>query len=135
MLARIEALAEVSVARGCGFAGLAILTLMLGLSWDFALACKVGGLLTLFVCLVLAAKAGLALRRPVRNTELWMLLERRDRPHPELAQSILGQALRTCYLRFALNAALLAVALLSTSLVLDNARPDADHPIGLHANL
>ena len=48
---------------------------------------------------------------------------------------MVGQVLRTCYLRFALEAALLAVALLATSLVLDSSRADADDPTALHASL
>ena len=48
---------------------------------------------------------------------------------------MVGQVLRTCYLRFALEAALLAVALLATSLVLDSSRADSGDPAGLHASL
>jgi hypothetical protein len=112
---RIEGLAEISVARGCGFAGLAIGTFMVGLSWDMALASKVGGLLVLFVCVVLTVKAHRAVHRPVRNTELWMMLGS-DRPSPAVAQHLVGEALRGCYLRFALHAASLGIVLLVLSL-------------------
>jgi hypothetical protein len=65
MLARVEYLAELSVARGCGFAALAILTLMVGLSWDAALACRLGGVLVLLVCALLLLKAWRAPYRPI----------------------------------------------------------------------
>jgi hypothetical protein len=43
MIHTIEELGEISVARGCGLAALAIGTFMVGLSWDMVLAAKVGG--------------------------------------------------------------------------------------------
>lgn len=118
MLARIRFLAGLSVARGCGFAGLAILTLMVGLSWDVPLACKVGGLLSLLVCIVLLLKAACAPYRPVRKTELWMMLEPDQRPAAAVAQRVMSATLQTCYLRFALIAAGLSAALLSLSIAL-----------------
>lgn len=117
-LRTVEALAEVSVARGCGFAALAILTLMVGLSWDLALACMVGGLLVLFVCLVLVAKAQWAHRRPAGKTELWLMLDEFDRPSSAIAQRIVGSVLRACYLRFALHAAGISAGLLALSITL-----------------
>ena len=111
---RIERLAEIIVARGCAFAGLAILTFMIGLSWDMALASRVGGLLVLLVSMVLSVKAHRALRRPVRNTELWMMLGS-EVPSLTVAQRLLGAALRACYLRFALHAATLSIVLLILS--------------------
>jgi len=117
MLAAIEVLAEISVARGCGFAALAILTLMVGLSWD-VLASKVGGLLVLFGCMVLIVKAQRALRRPVRNTELWMMLGQGHRPSATFAQRVIGGILQTCYLRFALHAASLSAGLFALSVTL-----------------
>lgn len=118
MLARIESLAEASVARGCGFAALAILTFMVGLSWDVALACKVGGLLVLFVCAILLFKAWRASCRPARKTEVWMMLGPNQRPSPAVAQRVIGPVLRICYLRFALWAAGVSAALLAVSLTL-----------------
>jgi hypothetical protein len=115
VLQRIELLAEISVARGCGFAGLAILTFMLGLSWDMALASEVGGALILGVCMILIIKGHVAPNRPVRKTELWMMLDQGDRPNPAIAQRVIGPVLHTCYLRFALHAAALSASLLAFS--------------------
>lgn len=118
MLQQIEEVAEICIARGCGFAGLAILTVILGLSSDMTLASKIGGLLVLAACLVLSAKACNAATRPVQRTELWMTLDPRYRPSAAFAQRMIGQTLQACYLRFALHAAFLSAALLSVSLVL-----------------
>ena len=118
MLQQIEEVAEICVARACGFAALAILTLILGLSWNMTLASKIGGLLMLAACLVLILKARNAVTRPVQRTELWMTLDPRWRPAPAFAQRMLGETLRVCYFRFALQASFLSAALLSISLVL-----------------
>ena len=118
MLQQIEEVAEICVARGCGFAALGILTLILGLSWDMTLASKIGGLLVLAACLVLILKAYNAVTRPVQRTELWMVLDPRYRPAPAFAQRMIGQTLQVCYFRFALHAAFLSAALFSISLLL-----------------
>jgi hypothetical protein len=124
---RIEQFAEISVARGSAFAGLAIFTFMIGLSWDMALASKVGGVLALLMSVVLTVKGQRALRRPVRNTELWSMLDRGDRPAAATAQRVVGAALRTCYLRFALHAACLSIVLLTLSFSLQLvARPTVE---------
>ena len=116
MIQTIEELGEISVARGCGLAVLAIGTFMVGLSWDMVLAAKVGGLLVLFVCVVLLVRAQRALSRPVERTELWLMLDRSERPSAAYAQRFIGSVLRTCYLRFALHAACLSASLLALSL-------------------
>jgi len=113
----IETLAETSVARGCGFAGLAIVVLMLGLSWDLALATQVGGVLALLASLVLLVKARSARRRPHDRTELWIMLEYSERPPSAIAQAVVGRALERWYLFFALHAAMTAASLLAVSLL------------------
>jgi hypothetical protein len=118
VLQKIELLAEISVARGCGFAALAILTFMLGLSWDMEMASRVGGMLVFFVCVCLLLKARLAQERPVHKTELWMMLERGDRPNRAIAQRVVGPVLQTCYLRFALHSAAVSAGLLAVSVTL-----------------
>ena len=55
---RLQQLAWLSVARGCGFAALAIFTFMIGLSGDMPAAFKAGGILTLIVSLVLLGCLG-----------------------------------------------------------------------------
>jgi hypothetical protein len=131
MIQTIEELGEVSVARGCGLAALAIGTFMVGLSWDMVLAAKVGGLLVLFVCTVLLVRAQMALSRPVERTELWLMLDRNERPSAAYAQRMIGSVLRTCYLRFALHAACLSAALRALSLGLQLHRGPADEIIAI----
>lgn len=106
------------MARGCGFAGLAIFTFMVGLLGYPQLAFQTGGLLTLITCLVLLGRGLQAPRRPYNRTEVWIMLEPGDRPRSDTAQKVIGVALREVYLRFALYAACLsAVLLLASALV------------------
>jgi hypothetical protein len=95
------------------------------------LAAKVGGLLVLFVCAVLLVRAQRALSRPVERTELWLMLDRSERPSAAYAQRMIGSVLRTCYLRFALHAACLSAALLALSLGLQLHRGPADEVIAI----
>ncbi|MDX2154984.1 MAG: hypothetical protein SFW09_00625 [Hyphomicrobiaceae bacterium] len=108
MLDRIEELANLSVARGCGFAALAILTFFIGMSADLTIALKSAGVLSLLVCAVLLLKAGAVHRQPYRNTEVWIMLKPAERPEAAVAQEIISSVLKDAYLRFAKQAALLA---------------------------
>ena len=118
MLEAIENAAEVSVARGCGFAALGIITLMVGLSDQAYLACKAGGILTLGACLILAIRGLTAKSTPYKRTEVWIMLNEAERPKAAVAQQLIGNTLHDVYLRFALRAASLAGAMLAASLLL-----------------
>lgn len=118
MLQKIEARAELSVARGCGFAGLGMLTLMVGLSGDPAAALKAGGISALFACTVLLAKARNASRRPYKTTELWIMLKPDERPKSEIAQQVIGNVLREVYFRFAQHAAALSALMLAMAVII-----------------
>jgi hypothetical protein len=118
MLERIEHLAEVSVARGCGFAALAIVTFMLGLADQMDVSCKAGGILALGACLVLALRGCAATAMPYKRTEVWVMLKSSERPQPAVAQQIIGNALRRVYLRFALHAAIVSATLFGLSFLL-----------------
>jgi hypothetical protein len=109
---KLEQLAHFSVARGCGFGLLAIATLMVGLSGEFAIALRAGGYLCLVMCLVLISLAWRAPGAPYKRTELWIMLEPEERPHAAIAQQVIGSLLRDIYLRFALRAAVLSASLL-----------------------
>jgi hypothetical protein len=112
---KLEKIAAVSVARGCGFAALAIGTLMVGLSADMANALKAGGILTLLVVAVLLLKAMNADNQPYKRTELWIMLEPNDRPPQAMAQGLVSATLRRAYLRFARQYAFIASAMLFAS--------------------
>ena len=117
MLQRIEHVAQVSVARACGFGALAILTFMIGLSGDMASSLKAGGFLTLFMCLVLLLKAWYAAARSYKQTEVWLMLAPADRPHSAIAQQVIGTVLRETYLYFAMHSAFASVLMLCAALV------------------
>lgn len=109
---KIDQLAHASVARGCGFAMLAIATFMIGLSGNFAIALRAGGYACLLMCFTLMMMGWRAQSIPYKNTELWLILEPSDRPQPAVAQAIIATARREALLNFALHSAWLAAVLL-----------------------
>lgn len=117
VLQRIERLAQISVARGCGFAALGIATFMVGLSGDMVSSLKAGGSLSLFVCLALLLKAWLFGQRSYKSTEVWLMLAPRERPAAAVAQPMIAAALRGTCLRFALHAARVSASLLAAAVV------------------
>ncbi len=121
MLERIEMLATRSVARGCGFAMLAIGCMMAGLSYEPALSLEMGGLFSLVVSLVLLVNAANAPRKPYRETELWLMLDPDDRPPTGVAQTILSRPLKSAYLNFAYYFANGSCALIVSSIVVAHA--------------
>jgi hypothetical protein len=121
MLDRIEQLAEISVARGCGFAALAIALLFIGtMPAGLHLAFKVAGSVALLTCAVLLLKAWRADRRPYQRTEVWAMLGPHERPLPDVAQRIVGTILCGVFLRFAQHAAIIAAVMFALSLLSDS---------------
>lgn len=105
----IERLAEVSVGRACGFAGLAIFTVMVGLSFDPLLSARSGAIMLSLAVVVLRYRAWRALRLDHRRTEVWLMLE--DKAPDTVARMMIQRALRRVYIRFADWAAIAAVVL------------------------
>ncbi|MBX9700149.1 MAG: hypothetical protein K2X74_11980 [Acetobacteraceae bacterium] len=70
----LTALADHSIRRACGFAGLGIATTMLAFSFDLPLAFRTAGAMTAVLCLGLLWAAWRAPRRDLRRSELWALL-------------------------------------------------------------
>ena len=114
----IENAAYVSIGRACGFAGLAIFCVMFGLSFDPAYAAQVGGMLCLGTAGILVFRGWTAQTRPNKKTELWIIIAKDDRPPAEIAQRVIGTALREAYLWFAQSAAIIALVLLLSALAL-----------------
>ena len=114
---KIEALAELSVARACGFAALGCSTSMIGFSGEPILAFKFGGYFALITCAVLLLKAHYAARRPYKATEVWLLLPKAERPEAATAQKIISGVLRDVFLRFAFYSAGLAAAFLFIAII------------------
>lgn len=118
MFKTIDDAAELSVARGCGFGALGIVTFMVALSDQMPLALKSGGILTLGMCLILIARGCTAKSTPYKRTEVWLMLAAGDRPQAPVAQKLIGNALHRVYLRYALQSGVLACAMLIGSVVL-----------------
>ncbi len=113
----IQNAAFVSVGRACGFLGLAVFCLMMGLAFDPALAARTGGGLCLGTAVYLSICAWRARERNYKHTETWLILPKDKRPPATIAQQVIGEALRETYLWFAKNAALIAAVLLAAALV------------------
>jgi len=114
----IERAAYVSVGRACGFASLAILCFMVGLSYQPHLSARTGAVLTLVMTGTLIFRAGSAMARPYKQTETWLILEGPERPDPRLAQRLIGSALREAYLWYARCTAAVTVVLFTAALIL-----------------
>lgn len=115
---RVRALAVHSVGRGCFFAALAIWCVMIGLVYDPLLALKSGAILTLLVVCILLLKAARVMHRSYKQTEVWILLDRRIELQPEIAQKIITVSLRETYLRYAFYATLVALGFCAFALAL-----------------
>lgn len=115
---RVRFLALRSVARGTGFAGLGVATLTVGFAFSPVAAALAGALGAAAVTAVLAWKAWTAPQRPYKDTELWVMLDKRPGIPERLLQPVIGEALRQCYWRFAryAGAATLGMWLLSIAL-------------------
>jgi hypothetical protein len=114
---RLNELATISVARGVGFASLAIVCTMVGFSGSIAAMLKAGGLGAALVTAVLIMKASTAPGLPHRRTEIWLMLEAHERPPDGLAQRMISSARQVALLRFALASALVSATLLGLSLI------------------
>ncbi len=118
MLDTIERKAEISVARGCAFAALAVGLLFIGVSpAGLAIAFLVSGALAIAIAVILLAKGGMAARRPHKRTEVWGMLKPDERPQAAIAQVLIARVLRELYLRFAMQAASAGLAFGVASLV------------------
>ncbi len=114
----IERAAYVSVGRACGFAGLAIICFMAGLSYQPRLAAFFGAVGSLIVTGVLLARAAAARRRPYRRTETWLMLAEGERPEAGIAQQLIGSVLREVYLWYARCGAFATAVFSAASLAL-----------------
>jgi hypothetical protein len=119
---RIRHFADISIRRGCGFGFIAIGTAMVGMAWDVPLAIKSGAVLVSFMAGFLWWKSYQAPTRDYRDTEVFLLMERRHEFPEARAQQVFGNVLRECYLRHATYIAALAVVLWAIYFVLWLAR-------------
>lgn len=114
----IRQAAIMSTARGCGFAGLAIITAMMGFADDPANAFQFGGIAALLSAIVLIMKAWRAPYKPYKKTEVWLLLAQHDRPTDPYAQHLITMARIEAFYRFALICAVVAALFLALGPIL-----------------
>jgi len=114
----IENAAYVSVGRACGFAGLGIFCIVIGLSFDAGLAALVGSRLSIALSLVLLVLAWRAPTRNYKKTETWLILQPGDRPQANVAQRLIGRTLRTVYLWLAQQIAVVTIVSSVSAVVL-----------------
>jgi hypothetical protein len=100
-----------TVLRACGFASLAIFCVMVGMSFMPKLAFQAGGTLTTLMSGILILKAFEARTKDYRRTEMWLYLEKHERPPAAYAQWASATVLRETYLTFALWTSAVAIAL------------------------
>jgi hypothetical protein len=106
-----------SVARGCGFGALAIVTTMIGCAGDVQLFLRTGGITTLLMCFILIYKATRVYDVPYKSTEVWTMLPKDQRPPEPIARTLIAESRREVMLKFAYAAALVASIELAADLV------------------
>ncbi len=120
----LERAAEQSVARGVGFAALGIAMTVAGLAGDPVLSLRTGAALTLLLWAILRLKALRAPRAPYKRTEVWLLLEPRPTWSADVAQRLIGRALKATLERYARFVLLVSLGLWLAGLMLPS--------LGLH---
>lgn len=100
-----------SVARACGFGMLAIVCIMVGMSFDPRAVFQAGGILTLMMTFILILKARYALTQNYKKTEMWLYLDKDFRPPEAYAQWAASTVLRDAYFTFAMYTALISIVM------------------------
>jgi hypothetical protein len=99
------------VARACGFGMLAIVCIMVGMSFDPRAVFQAGGMLTLIMTLILILKARYALTQNYKKTEMWLYLPKDFRPPEAYAQWAASTVMRDAYFTFAYYTAMISIAM------------------------
>src|SRR5712691_43178 len=114
----IRRIAFETVLRACLFASLAIFCVMIGMSFMPRLAFQAGGFLTTIMSAVLILKAYEARTKDYRRTEMWLYLEKDQRPPATYAQWASATVLRETYLTFALWTSVISIVMWVIALAL-----------------
>jgi hypothetical protein len=110
--------AFVSVGRACGFGMLAVICVMVGMSFEPRTAFQTGGILTLIMVFILILKARYALTQNHRRTEMWLILPDNFRPPEKYAQWAASTVLRDAYFTFAMYTAGISIAMWVVALII-----------------
>jgi hypothetical protein len=106
-----------TVLRACGFASLAIFCIMVGMSFMPREAFQAGGFLTTVMAGILMLKAFEARTKDYRRTEMWLYLEKDQRPPASYAQWASATVLRETYLTFARWTSIISIAMWAAALI------------------
>ncbi len=106
-----------SVARACGFGMLAIICVMVGMSFDPRAVFQAGGILTLLMVFILVLKARYALTQNYKRTEMWLYLPKDFRPPEAYAQWAASTVLRDAYFTYAMYTALISIVMWALALL------------------
>ncbi len=107
-----------TVARDATFVALAAVCLMIGFSFAPALALSIGANIALLFAFGLLLRAACLSLGDIVDTEVWRVLKPEERPPDEAARRQARDDLQEVQLRFAKNAAAVAIALYCSSLLL-----------------
>jgi hypothetical protein len=118
MYDRIEALTSLSVARGVGFAALAVFCFMVGFAGNTVNMLRVGGFGALLITIVLYAKANNTSLERYRRTEVWIMLDEDQRPPDHIAAGMVCRARRLVLLRWSERIAWAAAFMLGAAVLL-----------------
>ena len=91
-LERLEAMADLVIRRAVGFAGLAIVLVVLSLSFQLALALRSGAILVTLVWLILLLKLIYVPSQDMRQSELWLMVAERHSPDALSMQAAMRNA-------------------------------------------
>jgi hypothetical protein len=116
MYDKIERLTAISIGRGVGFGALTVICFMVGFASSWASFLRAGGLGALLICMVLAFKCLNSRPDLFRRTEVWIMLDKHERPPSEVAAAMISAARRSIMLRWAERAAWAAAIMLSLAL-------------------
>lgn len=89
---RLEAMADLVIRRALGFAGLAILLVVLSLSFQLALALRSGAILVTLVWLILLLKLVYVPSQDMRQSEIWLMVAERHSPDALSMQAAMRNA-------------------------------------------
>ncbi|WP_156910012.1 hypothetical protein [Rubritepida flocculans] len=117
----LRTFADVSIRRACAFTGLAVMTVMLALSYDLTLSFRIGAQMIAFLVFGLVLAGWRAPHRNLRHSEVYAMLRSAGVPRGRLAraemQARLGAILRDRLFWHAERVALLALGLWALALL------------------
>jgi hypothetical protein len=113
----IKRLADLSIARGCGFAALAVACVMISLAGNLGSVFEAGGIGCLLTATALILKAHYASPATFKQTEVWIMLDKRERPADDIAAVWITEARRLALLTWANRMTWAAVVLLGAALL------------------